>query len=623
MGELFARAFTEKALLEAWEIVRDSARADGEPDTEVDVFERRAAGRVVELAEQLAAGEWRPQPVRRVEIAKASGGVRRLGIPPLADRVVERALLGVLDPIVDPRLLPWSFAYRRGMGAKDAVAALVEARDSGCDWVARSDVREFFERVPQWEVLRRLREVVDDERVVHLVGQLLDRTVVGGRTAPGDRGRGLHQGSVLSPLLSNLYLDVFDRRMLAAGWRVIRYGDDFAIPVPDRRSGEQALMSAATELADLRLELNGGKSHVASFDDGVRFLGETITATTANAAEAMSHPLETSVYVDRQGALVRVRGDRLVVVDGEEALLRLNLRRVRQVVCYGRVGLTTAFLHRAAERGIEVVLLTASGQLGGRLVGPTTTDPSVRRAQYRLSDDLDACRRAAVELVAGKVDNMRVTLLRAARRGDDEDASRGADRLQAIGTGLDTVDSLDELLGMEGAATREYFQSLRRIVDPVLGFEGRQRRPPPDPVNAMLSYGYTLLVQEAIAAVEAAGLDPNVGLLHRQRWGRPALALDLIEEFRPMTVDVAVWRCLSTRQIRAEQFTTEPDVGCRMGADARHTFVAAYERRMLTLMSHPTAGRRVSFRVGLALQAKALAASILDPARPYRALRWK
>ena len=623
MGQLFAQAFTESALLAAWATVRDAALADGEPDAEVEVFDKRAAGRVVELAEALAAGEWRPQPVRRVEIPKPSGGVRRLGVPPLADRVVERALLAVLDPVVDPRLLPWSFAYRRGLGARDAVAALVDARDTGCGWAARSDVRDFFERVPQWELLRRLRDVVDDERVIHLVGLLLDRTVVGGRVVPGDRGRGLHQGSVLSPLLSNLYLDVFDRRMLAAGFRVIRYGDDFAIPVADRRAGEQALMAASTELEDLRLEINGGKSHVASFDEGVRFLGETVTATTSNAAEAMSHPLETSVYVDRQGALVRVRGDRLVVVDGEEALLRLNLRRVRQVVCYGRVGLTTAFLHRAARSGIEVVLLTAEGQPGCRLVGSTSTDPTGRRAQYRVADDPDACRRLAVAFVAGKVDNMRVTLLRAARRGDDEDAARGADRLQAIGATLTDTGSVDELLGQEGSATREYFQSLQRIVDPVFGFTGRQRRPPPDPVNAMLSYGYTLLVGEAIAALEAAGLDPNVGVLHRHRWGRPALALDLVEEFRPMTVDVAVWRCLATRQIRPEQFTVEPDIGCRMGADARHAFLAAYERRMLTLITHADAGRRISFRVALMVQAKALAATMLDPARPYRALRWK
>jgi CRISPR-associated protein Cas1 len=623
MGTLFAKAFTEQSLLDAWETVRDSALADGQPDREVDLFEKRAAGRVAELAEQLAAGTWSPQAVRRVDIPKPGGGVRRLGIPPLADRVVERALLSVLDPVVDPRLLPWSFAYRRGLGARDAIAALADARDSGYGWVARSDVRDFFGNVPQWEVLRRFRDVVDDERIVHLVGQLLDRVAIGTRTAPADRGRGLHQGSVLSPLLSNLYLDVFDRRMLQAGWRVIRYGDDFAIPVSDRREGERALMSAGTELSDLRLEVNSGKSHVTSFDDGVRFLGETVTATTTNAVEAMSHPLETSVYVDRQGSLVRVRGDYLIVADGAEALLKLNMRRVRQVVCYGRVGLTTPFLHRAAERGIEVVLLTAGGMFGGRLQGPLNSDPSARRGQYRLADDDPAARRLAREFVSGKLDNMRVTLLRAARRGDDMIAAEGADRIAAAGEKLPGAASLNEVLGYEGSASREYFQCLQRLVDPTFGFTGRQRRPPPDPINAMLSYGYTLLVGEGIAALEAAGLDPMVGFLHQHRWGRPALALDLIEEFRPMTVDVAVWRCVSTRQIRPEQFTVEPEQGSRMGDDARHTFLAAYERRMLTLVTHRTAGRRVSLRVALAVQAKALAAAVLDPARGYTSLRWK
>lgn len=549
--------------------------------------------------------------------------MRRLGVPPLADRVVERALLTVLDPEIDPRLLPWSFAYRRGLGARDAVAALADARDTGLGWVARADVKDFFERVPQWEVLRRLREAVDDERVVHLVGMLLDRTVAGGRAAPLDRGRGLHQGSVVSPLLSNLYLDVFDRRMLAAGWRVIRYGDDFAIPVSGRRDGERALTAARTELGDLRLELNSGKSHVASFDGGVRFLGETVTASTLNAAEAVSHPLETSVYVDRQGSLIRVRGENLVVVDGEEALLRLNLRRVRQVTCYGRVGLTTAFLHRALERGIEVVLLDRGGSLGGRLTAPCSSDPTVRRAQYRAADDPDICRTLAAALIAGKIGNMRVTLLRAARRQDDLDAAIGAERLAALEAKLSDAASLDVLLGLEGAASREYFQAAQRMVDPTFGFTARQRRPPPDPINAMLSYGYTLLCHEVIAALEGAGLDPLVGVLHQHRWGRPALALDLMEEFRPMTVDVAVWRLAGSRTVRAEQFTVEPDLGCRMGDDARAAFLAAYERRMLTLTTHPAAGRRVSFRVAIGVQAKALAAALLDPGRPYRALRWK
>lgn len=202
-----------------------------------------------------------------MEIPKASGGVRVLGVPSLADRIVERALLQVVDAVIDPLLLPWSFAYRRGLGVRDALAALAEARDEGLPWVARADIDDCFDNIPQWKVMRRVRETMGDERVVHLVGLLLNRPVAGTRRARSDRGLGLHQGSPVSPVLSNLYLDAFDRGMLQAGWRVIRYGDDFAIPTASRAEAERALVSASTELEELRLQLNAGKSHVASFDE--------------------------------------------------------------------------------------------------------------------------------------------------------------------------------------------------------------------------------------------------------------------------------------------------------------------------------------------------------------------
>ncbi|SNQ50105.1 CRISPR-associated endonuclease Cas1 3 (fragment) [Frankia canadensis] len=159
--------------------------------------------------------------------------------------------------------------------------------------------------------------------------------------------------------------------------------------------------------------------------------------------------------------------------------------------------------------------------------------------------------------------------------------------------------------------------NLARSLDPSWGFAARIRRPPPDPINAMLSYGYTLPANEAVAAAETAGLDPMVGLLHRHRWGRPALALDLMEEFRPLTVDVVVRRLVSTGQVRPEQFDQVPASGTRMNGDARAAFLAAYERRMLTLTTHQPSGRRVSYRVVLSLQAKSLGRSLLDPSARY------
>jgi CRISP-associated protein Cas1 len=623
VGELTARAFTEQALLDAWDEVRSAALTDGQGSVELDQFEAAAARHISRLSADLADGSFRPHPVVPVDIPKTAGGVRHLAVPCLEDRVVERALLAELDKVIDPLLLPWSFAYRRGMAVRDAVASLVEARETGASWVARTDINDCFERIPRWEVLRRLREVVPDMQAVDLVRLFMDRPVLGRHVAKADRGLGLHQGSPLSPMLCNLYLDAFDRAMLAAGYRVIRYSDDLAIPTADRSSAEQALTTAAETLDSLRLDLDAAKSQIVSFDSGVAFLGSIVTSTTSPGALALSHPLETVVYVDRPGSLLRSRGDRLTVEQHDEVIFKLNLRRIKQVVCIGRVGMTTPFMHRALRDGIDIVLLDDEGGPGGRVTSLAHTDPTARRAQYRLADDASGGRALAAAFIDGKIGNMRTALLRASRRGPDQVLTSTAETLAVARLLLADVSSHDEILGYEGSATREYFRAWRQAIGSDWGFVSRERRPPPDPVNAMLSFGYTLLVHEAIAALGIAGLDPAVGFLHQARWGRPCLALDLIEEFRPVIVDAVVLRCLTTGIVRFEEFDNEPDRGCRMNPRARHAFLAAYERRMLTLFTHETSGRRVSYRLGIELQAKALARTILDPDRPYRAVRWK
>ena len=623
MGEMFERAFTEQRLLDAWDAVRDSALADGEAGPAVEHFEAAAARHVSELAESLANGTFEPQPVVRVEIAKHSGGVRRLAVPSLRDRIVERALLAELDGVIDPLLLPWSFAYRHGLGVRDAVSCLAEARDEGATWVARCDIDDCFEHIPRWEVLRRLREVVADLAVVDLVRKLMDRPVVGERTPHAQRGLGLHQGSPLSPILCNLYLDAFDRAMLALGHRAIRYADDIAIAAADRGSAERALADIARELAKLRLDLDPVKSQVLSFDSGVPFLGTTVTSLTSPGALALSHPQQTVVYVDRPGSLLRSRGERLLVEYQGDVLFRLNFKRIRQVVCTGRVGMTTPFIHRALREGIEVVLLDEHGGPGGRLASLAHSDPTVRRAQYKLADDERAAASLARMFIDGKIANMRVALLRSGRRVPDQVLASTAETLAITRLVLQDAKSRDEMLGHEGMATREYFRGWRQVIDGTWGFASRERRPPPDPVNAMLSFGYTLLVQEAVAALETAGLDAAVGFMHQARWGRPCLALDLIEEFRPLIVDAVVLRCLSTGLVRFEEFETTPDKGCRMNARARQAFLAAYERRMLTVFTHEPTGRRVSYRVGMGLQARALARAVLDPGRAYRPIRWR
>jgi CRISP-associated protein Cas1 len=338
--------------------------------------------------------------------------------------------------------------------------------------------------------------------------------------------------------------------------------------------------------------------------------------------EPTQHPLRGTVYVTTPGALVRSKGDRLRVEDGDTLLANLHLHRVRQVVCVGRVGVTSALIHRAVTDDIRLIWLDDTGRYAGRLATLEGGDIEVRLAQYRAAGQDRTALRLARHFVAGKITNMRVGLLRAARAQHQADLADHSSRLAALRQAALAATNHTEIMGYEGAATRDYFDAFGRILGPDWAFTHRQRRPPPDPVNAMLSFGYTLLAAEATAACEVANLDPHLGFLHAPRRGRPSLALDLIEEFRPVLIDATVIRLTRTGQLTPADFTTT-DLGCRMTDDARRTFLAAYETRMLTLVHHPAEQRRIPWRQALAAQAHQISGVLTDRIPDYRPVIWR
>ncbi|MEU9774274.1 CRISPR-associated endonuclease Cas1 [Streptomyces sp. NPDC047968] len=559
-----------------------------------------------------------------MEIKKRSGGTRLLAVPAVEDRIVERAVMEVIDEHVDAVLLPWSYAYRKGLSVRDALHDLTVARDEGARWVVRADIKDCFEQIPRWPAVTRLREVVPDPEICQLIHYLVNRHGVGPAARRIRSGRGLHQGSSLSPVLTNLYLDAFDRDLLRSGHRVLRYSDDFAIPVTTHHQGEQALDLASAALRHLDLELNETKSRIESFDEGVDFLGKTTTARSGLRAEERPTPLESTLYITEPGASLRTKGQRLRVIHRDKQLLSVPYNRVRQIVCTAPVTLTSPFLRRTLEHGIDLVLTEEDGEYLGRLIGPAGTDVALRHAQHRLATKNSASLELACAFVTAKVANMRTCLLRAARAGKLSDTEPTAARLLQHRHKAATASSPAALMGHEGAATRDYFTALGTILGPAWSFTHRRRRPPPDPVNALLSFGYTLLTRDAVAACELAGLDPAVGFLHEIHRGRPSLALDLIEEFRPVIVDHTVIRLCTSTKISPVGFTTDDKGrGCRMDRDTLRIFLDAYEKRMLTLAHHPHAGRRTSYRTALTVQARHLAAVITGREPAYLPTGWR
>lgn len=623
MGPLFSEVVRQQTLLDAWHAIHADARVSGTQRAHAEEFASGAARRISDLAEQLAAGTWRPTSVKPVRIPKADGRAREIVLSALPDKIVERALLRVLDPVVDPELLPWSFAYRRGLGVSDALRAVAEARDDGAVWVARLDVRNCFASIPRRPVLTRLRDVVAEREVTELVRLLVYRVVRGQRRSSS---RGLHEGSVLSPLLCNLYLDQFDRQMLALGYRVVRYADDIAIPSGTRKDAERALAAAERVFGQLGLSRNDRKDLLVDFDTGVPFLGATLTSSGSASTEGVSRPLRSSVYVVSQGALLRSKGSRVRIELRGDCLLSVPWRRVHQVMCFGRVGMTTAFLHRALHQGVDVVLLSENGRYDGALRSPFRTGAAARREQHKLSDSEGRSLDLARMFVAGKIANLRTGLLRAGRRGRLDDVARALERMRGHRRDALGVTTMAQLLGIEGSASRLYFDCWSRQLPPEWMFAGRRRRPPPDPVNAMLSFGYSVLTYEAVSAVEAAGLDPAVGFLHSSKGNRPSLALDLVEEFRPVIVDSVVTRIISSKMLTPLDFVIDEIDGktrCLLNDPARRLFLAAYERRLLAVVSLPATGRRVSYRVALHQQALHLARVLTGADATYRPLPWK
>jgi CRISPR-associated protein Cas1 len=282
------------------------------------------------------------------------------------------------------------------------------------------------------------------------------------------------------------------------------------------------------------------------------------------------------------------------------------LQQVSDVVCCGDVSWSGAALRTLASRGISVACLDGIGRWVGRWEPAESRAVLLRRAQFRAADDEVKCAAIASAIVQGKIRNSRILLMRAQRDGMVE----AADEIAALGDLMYRtagVADVDSARGMEGAAARTYFGAYGRLIS-VNGFSfsGRNRRPPGDPVNAMLSFGYVLLTRTAAAAGRIVGFDTHVGFLHRDRYGRESLALDLVEEFRPVVIDALVAALVHKRVMDPDDFIWKP-TECRMTDAGRKRFIEHLERKLASEVTHPVLQQRVSLRRAVELQARLLA----------------
>lgn len=323
----------------------------------------------------------------------------------------------------------------------------------------------------------------------------------------------------------------------------------------------------------------------------------------------------TTLYLTEQGAVLRRIGERLVVTKDRQVLEDVPIIHVEQVVVMGNIQLTTPVVALLLQREVDVVFLSIRGKFRGRLMTTGSKFAQLRHRQLRLMDDERAVLAVSRELVVAKLTNQAHLLERLGARPAAREINRDAGKARRGST-------LDGLRGHEGAAGARYFAALKRLIPAEWGFTRRIYHPPTDPVNALLSLGYTLLLKDVTAAVQLVGLDPFLGFFHTIDYGRPSLALDLMEPFRPL-VDGLVLGWIAESKISPRDFgpARRKDGAVLLRDDACTRYLRAYERQMESRTSYPPTGERTSCRRCLELQARQLARVVLGKRKRFQAFR--
>jgi CRISPR-associated protein Cas1 len=617
----------------------------------------------------LESGEYRPKTLRGIVLEKPHGGLRALAVPTVADRCVQRAAVEILGPAIDTLLEDCSFAYRKGFSRTQAASAIQRAHDAGYRYVLDADIEGFFDAVA-WDRLRaKLEALYPLDGIAGLIMEWVAAPVIyEGRTIV--RTQGLPQGSPISPLLANLFLDEFDEELLGRDYRLVRYADDFIVLCRDLSEAERARDDARAALEALGLRLHPDKTSVTSFDAGFSYLGYLFCRSTVVERKKMPHATSTPagalevgalswlaqvpfkraaaiaangqceppgrpetaplqevrpthrfqanpVYLSGYGTRVWKQGGRLVVEEQDGDKSEIALREISHVVMIGRVGMTMPALLALARHGIPVYACKRSGELDVPLV-QQTPDWRLWAAQGAKADDEKLCLDISRAIVQAKLHNSATLAVRFAMA----EARSTASRIRLLERSCLNQPSLDGLRGLEGRGAALYFGMLRDSLPQEWGFKTRERHPPPDPVNALLSLGYTLLYNHVSSALEEAGMNPRIGFFHQPRGAYHALACDLQEEFRHL-VDALVWSLIRRREICPNDFDPSADgrYPCLLSTAARRHFIKSFEKRLASSFQPDGWAQKITYREFIYRQAVACRDVVQDRQPAYCPLR--
>ena len=428
----------------------------------------------------------------------------------------------------------------------------------------------------------------------------------------------------ITRVLADAALLELDRYATGRGLRYSRVGTTLMLAAPS----EQRLADAIDTVAAAAINTGARVTDLTTqhIDQEKALASVGIDPWTTRPSDEPTGQADRILYVGRDGARVHVKAGR-VLVDAPGSLPATSVPKnsVTRIVLSGNVGLSAGARSWAIRSGVDVVCLSRRGSYQGTLIGANRGAHASRLlAQVALTGDHERRVRLAASLIDAKIRGQIHVLTRIARRDESVHVADTTAHMHAWRRSLAGARTLDEVMGIEGACSNAYFDTLAACVPADVTFDGRSRRPPRDLPNAALSYGYAILLSECVGALHAAGLEPSLGIAHAPTDKRPSLALDLMEQFRPLLVDQTVMALLRTRKLRPEHGVVEAEAGgIWLGSDGKKILVDAYEAACQRSVTGALPGYSGSWRRHIAHSAQMLARAIAEPDYQWSAVAWR
>ena len=428
----------------------------------------------------------------------------------------------------------------------------------------------------------------------------------------------------IASVLADAALLDLDRYATGRGLRYSRIGTTLMLAAPNERRLADAIDTVAAAAINTGARVTDVTTQYIDEEKALASVG--IDPWTAKPSDEPTGQADRILYVGRDGARVHVKAGR-VLVDAPGSLPATSLPKnsVTRIVLSGNVGLSAGARSWAMRSGVDVVCLSRRGSYQGTLIGANRGAHASRLlAQVALTGDHERRVRLAASLIGAKIRGQIHVLTRIARRDEAVHVADTTAHMHAWRRSLAGARTLDEIMGIEGACSNAYFDALAACVPADVTFDGRSRRPPRDLPNAALSYGYAILLSECVGALHAAGLEPSLGIAHAPTDKRPSLALDLMEQFRPLLVDQTVMALLRTRKLRPEHGVVEAEAGgVWLGGDGKKILVDAYEAACQRAVTGALPGYSGPWRRHIAHSAQMLARAIAEPDYPWSGVAWR